>query len=265
MLIAVTAALEKHRVIARDFTNSIRYSPLLPSYLFLPSSSFPTEVEAILIRHLAGGADAQNNEDANRQKAFYANSRAVFFDCRANHHRHGMRMFDRISRRLELLPDNGDHPTEPLRFLPIYQILRFGYRDGLGEKKVSIQARSTSPGVSYHDYDDNGGFHHAQPEVWLGADIIKLAEKPTTSGTWVPYVRNLLGLSDLDMTGEPATITIPLSALIILFLKCSNTSTVSFPEVGDDGIWKYPKIEGNQGSDQHLFYNATDDVMVTVI
>lgn len=103
---------------------------------------------------------------------------------------------------------------------------------------------------------------------WLGDDIVELAQSRFANGSWLPYVRNLLGLTDIEPPHPNTVITpieLPLSSLIVLFLKCSNVETKSFLSIDSAGNWTLPAIEGNQGRDEHLFYNATDEVKVRVV
>jgi len=150
----------------------------------------------------------------------------------------------------------------------------------MDENQVSLQSRSTSLTVWYQKRKGFDWYEKSESDEkertmidtnlgeWLGSDIVNLAQTSAATGSWVPYVKNLLGVTDLEPHHPQSPITpirLPLSSLLVLFLKCSNTETTSFVSVDSAGNWKLPTIDGNKGKDTHLFYNATDDVIVTVV
>jgi len=164
--------------------------------------------------------------------------------------------------------------------LPIYRIISLGYRKGIAENRVALEARSTNLTLWYQErngidwYEQDKGKDKDRTETlttlneWLGNENVELAQSRFANGSWVPYVRNLLGLTEIEppQPDTPVTpINLPLSSLIVLFLKCSNLGTTSFLSVDNAGDWTMPAIEGNQGRNRHLFYDATDEVTVRVV
>jgi hypothetical protein len=263
-----------HQAIAKSLVDGLHYSSL-PARLIDPNSTFPTELQELVIRHLSTPPTDEVVASLERTSSFWSKSSSLFFDCRASFHRYHTLIYDKDTKTITNLgcKEDGDEVTgmPGVRRLYIYQIITGGYRKGYEETRVSIQARTTNLVIHYDDRAEGKKNDTEDIHVWLGKDVVELAKKGNTMGTWVPYVRDLIGLSHIasttitDVAADPTPITINLSALVLLFLKCSNVDTASFPCVGDDGMWRMPEIEGNRGKDEHLFYDATDEVMVTVV
>ena len=255
--------------IATEFIKGLKhsYKPTLPDHLFESSSTFSDELKALVLHHLRKAPTEEAVHLKNRQVELWSNPDTLFFDCRASFHRYTMRAYDRSIKTLRQLDEDDSGDPNGFRIIPVFRLLS-SYRKSLGENPIYIQARSNNWIIGYDHRDENNRHERVNLDIWLGSDVIQLAENPMTKGTWLPYVRTLIGLSDdppAQTTGHATPIQLPLSSLILLFLKCSNTKTETFPFVGEDGHWRLPTIEGNQGGDEHLFYNATDEVTVTVV
>lgn len=146
-----------------------------------------------------------------------------------------------------------DDTVDGVKVVPIYQILSNGSLQDLGEKPVRIQARSTNTSIYQDDRDVDLQKRIGDVHSWLGSNVIDLTQQPATNGSWVPYVRNLIGLTDItptDPDAEATPLEVPLSSLITLSTKCSHMTTETFPWV-EDGCWFLPDIEGNKGKDEH--------------
>ena len=257
----------------------------LPRHLLLPASSFRPDLEALLQRHLTNPPTGDLLLQDQRESALWSNPDSVFFDCRVSQTRFGTWSYNKSLRELKLLKgESGEVDQQDgldcFEALPIYRIVSIGYRQGIAENQVALQSRSTSLWVWY---DERYGIDWSEQRKgedkertqsttilneWLGSKTVELAQSRIANGSWVPYVRNLLGITDIEppQSNTPITpVDLPLSSLIVLFLKCSNTETTSFLSVDSEGNWTLPAIEGNRGKDEHLFYNATDEVTVRVI
>jgi len=267
-----------------EFMKTLSYAPI-PSRLLLPASSFRSDIEAILKQHLTTPPTGELLAQVKRESALWSNPNLIFLDCRADQKRFETWAYNKSLGTLQLLRDGSPEQedsdvSDDVKTLPIYRILSLGFRKGMDESQVSLQSRSTSLTVWYDErkefdwyekgksVEKEGALTTTNLAGWLGSDIINLAQTSAATGSWVPYVRNLLGVTDLEPPHPQSPITpirLPLSSLLVLFLKCSNTETTSFVSVDSAGNWQLPTIDGNQGKDTHLFYNATDDVIVTVV
>jgi hypothetical protein len=274
-VLTLTLIFAASKQVISAFIRSLEYSNL-PSHFLLPASSFRFELEELLLRHLTVPPSAQALAHLERESALWSDQNLIFFDSRASFNRFGLWVYDKLSKQLSLLQEDqaegsATNGMTSLRILPIYRILSLGYRKELQENPVALQSRSTTLTIWYQNKEGKDRYHPTEItdlNEWLGTEIIQLAKSHSTKGSWIPYVRNLIGLSDTIMagtTGSATRIELPLSSLIVLFLKCSNASTKTFPTVDSNGCWVLPAIEGNQGKDEHLFFNATDEVRVRVI
>jgi hypothetical protein len=267
-----------------QFMKTLTYAPL-PRHLLLPASSFRPDLEALLQRHLAAPPTGDVLLQDEQESALWSNPDLVFFDCRISQTRFETWSYNKSLGELKLLKgESGELDQQEgmdcVTVLPIYRIISLGYRKGIAENQVAVQSRSTNLIVWYDERygidwseqkkgkDEERTQSTTSPNGWLGSETVELAQSPTANGSWVPYVRNLVGLTDIEPPESNTPITpidLPLSSLIVLFLKCSNTETTSFLSVDSTGNWILPAVEGNQGEDQHLFYNATDEVTVRVV
>lgn len=279
----ITYPTEIQGVISQ-FMKTLTYAPL-PPYLLLPASSFRPDLEALLQRHLTNPPTGDILLQDQQESALWSKPDLVFFDCRITQTRFGTWSYNKSFGELRLLKgesgeldqqDGSDYITA----MPIYRIISLGYRKGIVENRVALQSRSTNLTLWYDQRngidwsEQNKGENKDRTTTvtslneWLGSETVELAQSRTANGSWVPYVRNLLGLTDIELLQPNTPITpiqIPLSSLIVLFLKCSNIETTSFLSVDSAGNWILPAIEGNQGIDQHIFYNATAEVTVRVV
>jgi hypothetical protein len=279
----ITYPTEIQGVISQ-FMKTLTYAPL-PPYLLLPASSFRPDLEALLQRHLTNPPTGDVLLQHQQESALWSNPDLVFFDCRLSQTRFGLWSYNKSLGELRLLNGESEEPNQQddsdcITTLPVYRIISLGYRKGIAENRVTLQCRSTNCTLWY---DERNGVDWSRQNIgentertatvtglneWLGSEIVELAQSRAANGSWVPYVRNLLGLTDTELLQPNTPITpiqIPLSSLIVLFLKCSNMSTTSFLSVDSAGNWALPVIEGNQGIDEHLFYNATAEVTVRVV
>jgi len=267
-----------------QFMKTLEYAPL-PRHLLLPASSFRPDLEALLQRHLTAPQTGDVLLQDKQESALWSNPDLVFFACRISQTRFETWSYNKSLGELKLLKgESGEVDQQDgldcVKALPIYRIISLGYRKGTAENRVALQSRSTNLTVWYQErngidwYKQNKDENKERTTIltslneWLGNETVELAQSHTANGSWVPYVRNLIGLTDIETPKSNTPITpidLPLSSLIVLFLKCSNTETTSFLSVDNAGDWVLPAIEGNQGKDQHLFYNATDEVNVRVV
>jgi len=268
------------QAVISQFMGILPYAPL-PPYLLLPASSFRPDLEALLRRHLESPLTGDVLLQDQQQSALWSNPDLVFFDCRISQTRFGAWSYNKSLGELKLLKGESEVYDERdgldcIKTLPIYRIVELGYRKGIAENRVTLQSRSPTLTIWYDErngvdwYDQNNGENSPDTSLneWLGEDIVELAQSRSANGSWLPYVRNLLGLTDIEppQPNTPITpIELSLSSLIVLFLKCSNVETKSFLSVDSAGNWILPAVEGNQGRDEHLFYNATDEVTVRVV
>ena len=279
----ITSTTEIQGVISQ-IMDTLTYAPL-PPYLLLPASSFRADITELLQRHLSTPPVVDSLSQDQQESALWSKPDLVFFDCRANLRRFGTWAYNKSLGELKFLGEQSEDIDRRdglncITALPIYRIISLGYRKGIAENRVALQARTTNLTVWYQErngidwYEQNNDEDKERDipstglDQWLGDDIVELAQSRSANGSWLPYVRNLLGLTEIEppQPNTPITpINLPLSSLIVLFLKCSNLGTTSFLSVYNAGDWTMPAIEGNQGRNRHLFCDATDEVTVRVI
>lgn len=222
----------------------------LPASLQEEDSSFCTELEKLVTRYVEADSLALLTA---AEWAIVTDPATVLVNGRVSTSCHPALVYN---TRLHTLTK-----VDKARYLPLY----FAFKKHRGTARVEFQARTNNSSVTDCSDADSDKWRSLSISDWLPVKTLAAASKVGVS--WVDYFRSVTGVDSDGITAPQAPgngVEMKLSSILLMFLKSGSTYRSDWPDLREDGAWVLPPMVGNEGKDEHVFLDLSEDVLVRV-